>query len=116
MYATNITVNPGGGLGRAGAPGRTMSSALGTRPVARSLFLSRDVNFERSQSPWGPATTEGAGPPAPVLAAALADPAGCGAPSSFPAAPAAAEPAAPLEDPFFTIFVAVARWRLPSLG
>src|SRR4051794_40373872 len=57
----------------------------------------------------------GTGPPTPVLAAALADPAGCSAAGGFPAAPAA-ELAAPLEDPFFTILVAVARRRLSSLG
>src|SRR4051794_5939788 len=104
MYATNITVNPGGGLGRACAPGRTKSSALGMRPVARSFFLSRDMNFERSQSPWGPVAAAGAGPPAAVLAAALADPEGHGAAGGFLEAPVAAEPMATLEDPFFTIF------------
>src|SRR4051812_24701811 len=98
MYATNMTVNPGGGLGRACAPGKTMSSTLGTRPLARSLFLSRDMNFEHPQSPWGPATTAGTGPPVPVLAAALADPAGGGAAGGFLAAPAA-ELAAPLRIP-----------------
>src|SRR4051812_37888441 len=108
MYATNMTVNPGGGLGRAWAPGKTMSSVLETRPLARSFFLSRETNFEHSQSPWGPAAIAGLGPPAPVLRAALADPAGRGAAGGFPAA-AAAEPVALFEDPFFTISAMVAR-------
>src|SRR4051812_24242305 len=51
MNERNITVNPGGGWGRACAPGRTMSSALATRPALWSFFLSRIVNLELGALP-----------------------------------------------------------------
>src|SRR4051794_33367191 len=88
-----------------------MSSALETSPLATSFFLSRETNLERSQSPWGPALAAEPGPPAPVLTAALANPTGRGAAGGFPVA-MAAEPGAPLEEPFFTISTAAARWTL----
>src|SRR4051794_1036099 len=103
MNARNITVNPGGGWGRACAPGRTISSASATRPALWSFFLSRAVNLERSQSPWGFVAATWAEPPAPSLAAAPVDPDGRGFTGGFPAAPVAVELEVPFVAPFFTI-------------
>src|SRR3954470_24971912 len=93
-----------------------MPSALGTRPVSWSFFLSRAVNLDRSRLPWGLVAAAWAEPPAPALAAAPADPEGRGAAGGFPAAPVVVELLVPLEDTFFTIFVEGARRKLALLG
>src|SRR4051812_47581767 len=91
-----------------------MSSALAMRPELWSFFLSRAVNLDHSQSPWGLAATAWAEPPALALAAAPVDPDGRGVTGGFPAAPVVEDLVTPFGDAFFTILVEGARRKLAS--